>query len=393
MIEVVGGVYEERCLRPEWHHLYGSGGRAAAALAARTSVILHTYVDDAWRRNLAALAGGFGYTLRASACPKTVLFSYVHPLSVPVIHPAPPIKPMPPLMCQAEVVLRFGMMESDGKVDGSRVVYDPQSATDPAFFRKNGSTAKHLAVVANGYEVRLLTGELDPLAGARVIMAADQAEVVVVKRGSQGALVVTQSSQTAVPAYQAEQVFSIGSGDIFAAAFAYFWGVQKLSPHESADLASRATATYCETQSLEIQEQSVLCAAAREPVTLKPGRAYLAGPFFTLAQRWLIEEARLHLMTSGLDVFSPLHDVGPGTAEIVAPADIAGLRSCDRVLALADGADTGTLFEIGYARALGLPVVALSECLSAEQLKMLVGSGCDVTPDFATAIYKTAWLQ
>lgn len=32
---VVGGLYRERCISPEWNHLYGSGGRAAAALAGQ----------------------------------------------------------------------------------------------------------------------------------------------------------------------------------------------------------------------------------------------------------------------------------------------------------------------------------------------------------------------
>jgi nucleoside 2-deoxyribosyltransferase len=117
----------------------------------------------------------------------------------------------------------------------------------------------------------------------------------------------------------------------------------------------------------------------------------LAGPFFCLAERWLVEEARSHLLGMKLSVFSPLHDVGPGPADVVAPADLAALDQCDRVFALLDGADPGTVFEVGYARAKGIPVVALTQTLSEEQLKMIVGSGCIHVDDFATAVYLTAW--
>ena len=128
------------------------------------------------------------------------------------------------------------------------------------------------------------------------------------------------------------------------------------------------------------------------PVKATTGRAYLAGPFSNLAERWLVEEARVHLRSMGLEVFSPIHDVGRGAAEKVTPADLAGLARCDRVLALVDGGDTGTLFEVGYARARNVKVVALAETLTEEQQKMLLGTGCTVTSDFATGIYKTAWL-
>ena len=44
-----------------------------------------------------------------------------------------------------------------------------------------------------------------------------------------------------------------------------------------------------------------------------------------------------------MDVFSPVHDVGPGPASEVAPVDIEQLRECDVVFAILDGLDSGTL--------------------------------------------------
>jgi len=166
-----------------------------------------------------------------------------------------------------------------------------------------------------------------------------------------------------------------------------------LPPAEAADLASRATALYCASMLAVVPSRAELRKRDLVPVIPKRGggRVYLAGPFFTIAQRWLVEEARASLLNMGLEVFSPLHDVGSGPAEKVGPADLQGLKSCDRMLALVDGIDAGTMLEVGYARNLRMRVVALSEGLSKDQLKMIEGSGCEVVEDFATAVYRTAW--
>jgi nucleoside 2-deoxyribosyltransferase len=354
---------------------------------------LHTYVDDSNESELRARVESFGnVSLYVERVDRTISFDYVHPLSVPHIQPPPHLLPeIGKLQLTGDIILRFGMMEGDAVVRGRRVTYDPQSAYRPTGFSANGSEAEHLAIVANGYEVRALTGKSDALEGARELLRTESAEIVVVKQGSKGALVVGEKSQEAVSAYRSEAVFSIGSGDIFAAAFAYFWGECELEPTEAADLASRSTALYCESRSAPLRERVDLLGVRRETVKASEGRVYLAGPFFTLGERWLVEESRAHLRGMGLGVFSPIHDIGPGPASVVGPADLVGLKDCDRVLALIDGTDPGTLFEVGYARALGLPVVALAETLSEEQLKMVEGSDCQITDDFATAIYLTAW--
>jgi nucleoside 2-deoxyribosyltransferase len=127
---------------------------------------------------------------------------------------------------------------------------------------------------------------------------------------------------------------------------------------------------------------------------LNEGPIYLAGPFFDLGQRWMVEEIYRTLVDLGAGVFSPLHEVGTGlSADAIAEADLRGLRGCSKVLALLDGGDPGTLFEVGYARALGIPVVALAERMEGENLTMIAGSGCEVTHDLATAIYHVMWVE
>jgi nucleoside 2-deoxyribosyltransferase len=111
-----------------------------------------------------------------------------------------------------------------------------------------------------------------------------------------------------------------------------------------------------------------------------------------MQQRWLIEEARDNLKSRGIDVFSPIHDVGKGIADDVVPADIEGIEQSDVLFAIVDGLDSGTIFEIGYARALGKGVVVYVENETEENLKMLSGTGCEIESDFVTAIYKSKWL-
>jgi nucleoside 2-deoxyribosyltransferase len=110
-----------------------------------------------------------------------------------------------------------------------------------------------------------------------------------------------------------------------------------------------------------------------------------------MSERWLVDEARRGLAELGMDVFSPVHDVGPGPAELVTPADLDALQRCDVVFAILDGLDSGTVFEVGFARALGKPVYAFAQTVSDEDLKMLAGSDCRIFDDFVTALHHTAW--
>ena len=63
------------------------------------------------------------------------------------------------------------------------------------------------------------------------------------------------------------------------------------------------------------------------------------------------------------------------------------------MFALLNGVDAGTLFEVGYARALGKPVYALAQSVRSEDLKMLEGSGCLIFSDFVTAVHHAAWRR
>ncbi|WNO04009.1 PfkB family carbohydrate kinase [Rhodoferax mekongensis] len=392
-IAVVGGVYQEYCLWPEWDQVFGSAGRAAAALSSHIDEVrLFTALAPSLEQRAKQLANVYGFELIIHSSNAPISFEYVHCMSTPTIHPPPwRIHRNPTLEVHGDVVLRFGMMDGDAKVQAEWCVYDPQSAYSPESFWKNGSKATHLAIVANRSEICAMASESDvDLAASKLLNSG--AEVVVVKSGAVGAFVFTHDGgKSIVPAFQSENVWTIGSGDVFAAIFTAGWAVHKLTPKEAALQASVAVSCYAESFSLPSPTRPELAKIDRTPVSVVPGRVYLAGPFFNLAQRWMIDEARRGLTEVGLDVFSPVHDVGPGPAWEVAPKDLEALDSCDRVFALLDGIDTGTVFEIGYARAKGIPVYTLAQSVSEEDMKMVVGSGCKVFYDFVTAMHHCAW--
>lgn len=394
-IAIVGGVYQEHCLWPEWHQVFGSAGRAAAALSSHVEKVkLVTALAASMEQSVKQLASVYGFELEIHSSNEPVSFDYIHCLSTPTIHPPPwRIHRNPTLEVEEEVVLRFGMLEGDAKVRAEWCVYDPQSAYFPENFWTNGSKATHLAIVANRSEVCAMTAQTDvDIAALRLLSSG--AEVVVVKSGAIGAYVFTNDGgKSIIPAFQSESVWTIGSGDVFASIFAAGWAVHKLTPSEAARQASVAVSLYAESFSLPSPMQAELAKIERTPVSVIPGRVYLAGPFFNLAQRWMIDEARRGLTEMGLDVFSPVHDVGPGPAWEVAPKDLEALDGCDRVFALLDGVDTGTVFEVGYARAKGIPVYTFAQSVSEEDMKMVVGSGCKVFYDFVTAVHQCAWMK
>lgn len=398
MITIAGGIYRERCMRPAWDDIYGSAGRAATAIARfGGQAELHAYVDSDTQVVMEARAAAEGFVFSPVACRTGVTFEYIHGLATPDIRRG--ARASSQLEVTAEKVLRFGMIDGTAVVNAEYAVFDPQNAGGPESFSANGSTAKHLALVLNRHEANLLLPgsiELAPEEVAAALATQETAEVVVIKMGPLGALVYDNGNISRVPAYRTERVWKIGSGDTFAAHFALAWLDNGLSAHEAASIASIATAFYCETQGFP--DKTLL--AEFKPKALQPSeryhngyapKVYLAGPFFTLAELWMVGQARRDLIDMGLNVFSPYHDVGLGTAEDVVEKDLEGVRDCDVLFAIGDGLDSGTIFEIGYARALGKPVVCYAENESDQDKKMMAGSDCRITDDYVSAVYQMAW--
>lgn len=392
-LSIVGGLYRERCIWPNWDQVLGSGGRAAEAASAHVDeVAFHTYATPDAHALFEVRAKLNNFALHSKSTKQRLSFSYIHPLSPPLIEPPPTVLTQEPaIVVKDDNVLRFGMLEGQARVEAKRCVYDPQSAFAAETFASNGSTAGELAIVANKKEiVSLAGGGSDPIKAARTLLTSD-VQVVVVKGNVGGATVIDADGQFVVPAYQTASVFKIGSGDIFAAMFAVHWAVNGKPAREAAQHASRAVARYVETQSLQLQAPSSDDEKMMPATFDASGRVFLAGSFSSMGQRWVVDEARRCLKELGLKVVSALHNAGESHGAQNSIPDIELLKGCDRVFAVLDGIDNRALFAIGWASRHGLPVYVFAQSASEEDLRMPKSAEARIFDDFAASIYHTAW--
>jgi nucleoside 2-deoxyribosyltransferase len=384
-ITVVGGIYHEYCTEPATHRLAGSGMRAAALLAGLGhAVTLHAYLDKDTKDEAHAVARGTVVTLVTKSRRAPIRFMYETPLAHPTVISS---NDEQPLRVADDLILAFGLYEGSWSIRATRLVVDPQHHR-LVECGLNTSAAQHLALILNLREARRLTDASTPTDAGRALLRETDAEVVIVKNGIRGAMMITRDSTAHIGPHPTEHVWPIGSGDAFSAGFAAAWGRHPDDPVRAAGYASRVAAAYCATGAFH---------ATPDNMTSLPGALldrsvtiYLAAPFFTLAERWLVNHVRAALLELGVTVFSPLHDVGPGGDE-VAIADLVGLENCDGVLALLDGYDPGTLFEAGIATRTELPVVGYAEHPDHHSWTMLRGTGAEIHGDLSTAIYRAGW--
>jgi hypothetical protein len=400
-VDVYGGAYHEIVRDQGVRQLMGSGLRGAAVLASLgVSTRLVTRVEEqAWEEATAICAAhGVEPTLAGRQGPVT--FDYATSLAEPVVRAPFPAdvrggaEAMRPEGEPSPAAVLFGMVEGPVEIAAERLVVDPQHASlDETGFDR--ATVDRAALVANSHEIGRLSGRRDVHDAATWMIGAGF-ETVVVKCGALGALVVEGGGvATWIAPHVTEHVASLGTGDVFTAAFARVW-TSGGSPVQAATTAAAATAWYAVTGVPDVADASTGTA----PPASSPGnwgglarpKVYLAAPFFAAGQIWFVETARRGLTDIGADVFSPLHDVAQGGSSVaIATADLAGLRSCDAVLALLDGADPGTEFECGYATALGIPVVGVVQKAHDDELLMVRGSGTAVFRDLATGAYNAVW--
>lgn len=400
---IAGGTYHEDCQFPSDTAFFGSGARAAAAtetlISSRNQ--LHTCIGPADKETLDTLAATFNFDTHTTEIPETISFDYLHNHSNPVISPSGATNSDRKLSgISGDTVLRFGLVEGTAIVSGKRVVYDPQSA-NPVQFGENGSTADELAIVLNRTEAAQLAGE-DHLESifTELMAGADGADVVVLKRGAKGAIVRTASTTSPIPVFQTDSVWGIGSGDVFSAVFAAEWAENGETAADAALTASKATAHYCRHRHLPIPREFIQSASNSTSSTFIPPddtspTIYLAGPFFDMGERFVIEEVKNILEDEGADVISPVHDIGRAadydSPEKVAQQDLDAIERADLVFALLDHLDSGTHFELGYARKEGTPVIGYADNLETSSETMILGSGCEVYNDLSSAIFNAVW--
>ncbi|MCL4784602.1 MAG: nucleoside 2-deoxyribosyltransferase [Bryobacterales bacterium] len=400
-LTVVGGWYEEICAEPYWHEYYGPGGRAAIALAGRNAAIrLLTYCPIGLKPKLEYQSTTFGFEYEAFGTASAVTrFQYLHWLRPPVISPASISPSELPTICldTAENVVRYGFYEGDAIVKAKRAVYDPQNALDKVRpFNENGSSAQELFIVCNFAEGAKLSGETSPDSILEILLKMPNTIAVALKSAWDGVYVATQSQSEIIKPTPTAYVHKIGSGDLFTAETAYGWMILGLDPITATRRASAQVAYYVNSASLPLPESAVPTPASAPRVAQpddpnKQYDVYVAGPFFNYAQLSVVEEMGDLFRDAELRVFSPYHDVGLSQSVQVAKQDLEALRACRIVVACLEGCDPGTVFEVGYARALDIPVLLYAPNLTDLHATMFLGSGCELVRDFTTAIYRAIW--
>lgn len=377
-MHIVGGLYRELCCVPKWDAIYGSGGRAASVISALSpNSTLHTYVEDMNGPGVNSLRA-LGVKLKCSFRPSSIVFAYFHPLSRPHVQPRPDvIQRQPAIKVCGEAVLRFGLLEGDAVIEARRAVYDPQTWQDSPSFSENGSVARELAVVLNEFELQSATG-IDGLELASShLMESQDIAVIVVKRGTRGAMVFERGAQaTCVPAYRSSRVFKIGTGDVFSAIFAYNWAEKRSSALCAADTASRYVAAYCGDGRIPFDASNLDTLVPVENVAR--GTVALEGVCNTIGRCYVMEEARYLLRELGTEVTSP------------ALNEVSG-ASATAMLILADGFDNEVADCVQKANVSGIPIVVL--CEGDTQIDAASKSKAEVTVanDFVSAIYFAAW--
>lgn len=387
-LKVVGGTYFENCITPTSYELSGSGLRGACSLSGKGFEI--DYFSFLAKKELElgkTICSSFDINPEFIEIQETVTFSYEHPLNKPIAYGInEPIK-MEEII--ATNLLYYGLNEANLKTESKYVVYDPQNGIK---FSDTASKTDHLALILNRNEAIKISGlseEIDLKIIGRMVRLSENAEVVVIKNGPKGAIVFEGEEITEIPVFKTFSVWPIGSGDIFSAAFALKWMMEKQPAKAAALYASMSAAGYCENRQLPIPQKP----KKRKPLknSKKKRMIYLAGPFFDMGQKWLINECRDILHDYGNDVFSPWHDVGFGDPKFLTPANINAIKKADLIFAVLNGKDPGTLFEIGYARALKKRIIVFHENVTNADLFMLIGTGCKCYSDFSTAIYDASW--
>lgn len=396
---VVGGTYCEKVLSPEFYELYGSGLRAATWLSVLDDVRLFTICYQNSELLARQKAEAMGVEIFCETVASRVpTFSYKTPISGAVYYCEDTLPRVVLPNIKDDVILQFGMLEGGCKVSGKKVVYDPQSPFHPHGFFEADSVADELVMIMNYGEAKSIWGK-----GILEEGICDEFKVhvnivaIVIKNGPFGATVYTRSGgRHHISAFVSDSVFSVGSGDVFSATFAYFWGVKGEDPVSAATKASKAVSVYVQSRGnltplTEQMMDKTDVSAVRERKVSDLGSVYLAAPFFNAIDLAAVEEVRTLFLENGIRVFSPYHDVGIGDSRHVYDRDVEGIKNAGIVFANVCGFDPGTVYEVGYAAALGKQVVAYAEGCEHNHLTMLGGGRCKVYTDFTSSFYNAIW--
>ena len=394
MITVIGGTYREIDYDEILIDIYGSGFRGTKFLLEnKCTVEFHTTGNQ--ETSLFLKENQKVYQNLSFHCQEfndIITFKYCFSLDQPTIFPnLLNISKTDKLNVQAENIIAYGMLESDFKLSGKKIVYDPQTSIKPNKFSDIGE-AEELVYIVNMKEAQSLASSYDLENIKSFFFNKEKATAFIIKNGPFGATLYYDNKEIKIPSYITKNVNKIGSGDIFTASFGYYWIQKGLSFEESALNASKSTAYYCDKKVfVDVSQLDSFEYIEFDRKEYTNMQVYLASPFFAISELILIDKIRSAFLDFGVKVFSPFHDIGLGDDTTIAQKDIEGIGNSDIIFCVFDNLDSGTLVESGYSLAKGKKLIGYHRTCEESKLLMLKLGNLQVFNNLTTAIYQTIW--
>lgn len=394
MINIIGGTYREIDYDEVSVELYGSGFRGAKFLLENKCDVNFTTIGNdetmTFLKENQKVYKNFKFEL--IPYEDIITFKYSFPLDNPNIFPnILNISKTNSVDVKGENLIAFGMLELDYSVSGEKVVYDPQTSIKPNKFSDFGQ-AEELVYIVNKSEAYSIAESDNIDLIKEYFFLKEKASAFIIKDGPFGAILYFEDKIIQIPSYMTNNVFKIGSGDIFTTSFGYYWMHKKLSIEESANLASKSTALFCDIKAyIDVTNFTNFIFKEFNYKSIEDKQVYLAAPFFSISELILVDKIRNAFLSFGIKVFSPFHDVGIGKSELIAKKDLEGINNSDIIFCLFDNYDSGTLIESGYSLSKGKKIVGYHRTCEEEKLLMLKVADIQYYNHLTTAIYKTIW--
>src|SRR6185436_19771882 len=126
-------------------------------------------------------------SFRCAPSEHFVTFKYYFALDEPLIFPSIPfIKKTNTIELSDENIICYGMLESDCKINGKRIVYDPQTSIKPSAFKKFGK-ANQLIYKVNWNEAKSIASSEDMGVIKQFFFEIEKAYAFIIKNGPFGA--------------------------------------------------------------------------------------------------------------------------------------------------------------------------------------------------------------
>jgi len=394
MINVIGGTYREIDFDDVSMEIFGSGFRCTKFLLEnKNRVNFITSGNSETKQFLTENQKVYPQlSFECHEYDKLITFEYGFSLDEPSIFPSLlNISKTEEWKFRGGDVIAFGMVESEYGIECQRAVYDPQTSIKPKRFCEIGRT-EELVYIINRNEAYSLASSKDIEKIKMYFFKEENVKAFIIKDGPYGATLYTESEEFIIPCYVTENVFKIGSGDIFTGSFGFYWMSKKLSLKESAFLAAKSTALYCDKKAyVDYTNDFKFPYQEFKATNLSNKQVYLASPFFALSELILVDKIRKALLSFGVKVFSPFHDIGLGEEEAIAKKDIEGINNSEVIFMVLDNLDSGTLIESGFSMASGKTIIGYHRTCDEKKLLMLKPGDFKTYNNLTTALYHTIW--